>query len=81
MIRRWLERWRHSRHAKLRRIDLDCMFVAIVDRSKSLADCIIAWEVFVTMPGQEHWQCDCALHARGQIASSFNRLLRVKVQP
>lgn len=74
-------RFRRRWHSRLRRIDLDAMFTAIVDRSRTVAECIVAWEVFITSPGQEHWQCECALHARGQIAASFNRLLRVKTKP
>lgn len=73
--------FRRRMHARLRRIDMDAMFTAIVDRSTTVGDCIIAWEVFITMPGQGHWQCECALHSRGQLAASFNRLLRVKTAP
>lgn len=74
----WIERWRHRRHQKLRTIDLECMFTAIVDRATTLDKAHLAWHVFTHSPGQEHWLCACAAPATATLEATFRRLARAK---
>lgn len=66
----WLRRhW----HAHLRRVDLQITWGSIerkaeaaypedIVRATFAAD--VAWGVFTSMPGQEHWQCPCGKEAQ-----------------
>lgn len=60
---RWWERWWHRR---LREIDRRTMLPAMLERVGSKQVAAMAFTFFTEQPGQEHWQCPCAVKEAGE---------------
>jgi hypothetical protein len=46
-------------HRRRRHIDIEVMWLSLVERADTIADARVAWEVFLLQERQEHWQCGC----------------------
>jgi hypothetical protein len=53
----WWNRWYHRR---LRRIDTETVYATMVKETNTLDQRNRAWNLFISLPGQEHWQCECS---------------------
>lgn len=63
-LRRWWSRpcgFRAGTHARLRQIDREGLWPAIVRQSESETAAAMAWGLFLALPGQDHWRCACAM--------------------
>lgn len=62
-----LRRWHHSR---LRRCDLE-IYALFIAKAQTSLDARMAWDIYTSSQGQEHWRCECA----GEIATMLAQAL------
>ena len=54
----WWVRWWHRR---LRILDVELMWVSLLDRADTEEEARVAWDVFLAQEGQDHWHCACGI--------------------
>mgnify|MGYP001561317358 CR=1 FL=1 len=54
----WWNRWLHRR---LRRIDREILLSMLMMRAETTEKAEDAWALHLSMPGNEHWHCNCAV--------------------
>ena len=59
----------NGRHRRRRRADLTTSLPAILERARSKSDAFLVdvWDLFIDMPGQEHWWCPCGNRPRAVV--------------
>jgi hypothetical protein len=51
------------------------MWPSLLARASSVEEARVAWDVFISQQGQEHWHCDC-----GQPIAELFRVVTVSVE-
>jgi hypothetical protein len=67
-----LSRWVHRNR---RSGDVEVMWPSLLARASSVEEARVAWDVFISQQGQEHWHCDC-----GQPIAELFRVVTVSVE-
>ena len=46
-------------HRKRRCTDVELMWPSLLARAECIEEARVAWQVFLSQDGQEHWRCPC----------------------
>jgi hypothetical protein len=68
--------WSRVVHQRKRSADVEVMWLALLAKAETVEEARVAWDVFLSLDGQEHWHCAC-----GKPISELFRAITVTVEP